>query len=317
MLTVDFARLDVRPGMRVLDAGCGQGRHSLEVLRRGALVASLDLLVHDLRYTRYLLRSLCNEQARQASPETRPLAAQAHAALSGPAPAFAQLLQRLELSTGDPQPVSAPPSTRAEGGIAPGVEALAPAGVATRAPTSASTGLVPGNAAQTADPFLTLRGNTLALPFADACFDRVLCSEVLEHVSDPGAAAAELARVLKPGGLLAASVPTPFTEWVYWFGSDDYFNSPGGHVRIFTPGKLFRLLAQHGLTVVDVHFEHAFHSLYWWVRCVFGLHDEQHPAIRHFKRVLTHAMFSRPLTRAEHWANWIWPKSMVVYARKG
>ena len=42
MLTVDFARLGVRPGERVLDLGCGAGRHAFEVLRRGAHVVALD-----------------------------------------------------------------------------------------------------------------------------------------------------------------------------------------------------------------------------------------------------------------------------------
>jgi hypothetical protein len=51
---------------------------------------------------------------------------------------------------------------------------------------------------------------------------------------------------------------------------------------------------------------------------VFGLHDEGHFAIRHFRRVLTHALFSPALTRAERTLNWVLPKSMVVYAlRRG
>ncbi|HUR04835.1 MAG TPA: class I SAM-dependent methyltransferase [Nonomuraea sp.] len=43
MLTVDFARLPVGPGVRVLDLGCGGGRHAFEVLRRGADVVAFDM----------------------------------------------------------------------------------------------------------------------------------------------------------------------------------------------------------------------------------------------------------------------------------
>jgi demethylmenaquinone methyltransferase/2-methoxy-6-polyprenyl-1,4-benzoquinol methylase len=39
-----------------------------------------------------------------------------------------------------------------------------------------------------------------AIPFPDAFFDHVLCTEVLEHAEDPSALVAEMLRVLRPGG---------------------------------------------------------------------------------------------------------------------
>ena len=42
MITIDFERLGVRPGDRVLDMGCGAGRHAFEMYRRGADVVALD-----------------------------------------------------------------------------------------------------------------------------------------------------------------------------------------------------------------------------------------------------------------------------------
>jgi len=42
VLTVDFDRLGLRPGERVLDLGCGAGRHAFEMYRRGADVIAFD-----------------------------------------------------------------------------------------------------------------------------------------------------------------------------------------------------------------------------------------------------------------------------------
>jgi ubiquinone/menaquinone biosynthesis C-methylase UbiE len=56
----------------------------------------------------------------------------------------------------------------------------------------------------------------------DATFDGVVCSSVLEYVSDPRAALVELWRLLKPNGLLLVSVPNahPIARWptltIYW-----------------------------------------------------------------------------------------------------
>ncbi|CAG1023244.1 Sarcosine/dimethylglycine N-methyltransferase [Methylococcales bacterium] len=47
----------------------------------------------------------------------------------------------------------------------------------------------------------------VSIPVADAEFDVVLCTEVLEHVPDPVAAITELTRVLKPGGRLLLTAP--------------------------------------------------------------------------------------------------------------
>ena len=52
--------------------------------------------------------------------------------------------------------------------------------------------------------FQGVRGNLLELPFPDAAFDIVVCSWALETVSEPVRAAAELKRVLAPGGLLCS-----------------------------------------------------------------------------------------------------------------
>lgn len=49
------------------------------------------------------------------------------------------------------------------------------------------------------------RASLEQLPFGDGEFDLLLCTQVIEHVPDPGRAVAELARVLRPGGTLVIS----------------------------------------------------------------------------------------------------------------
>ncbi len=52
-----------------------------------------------------------------------------------------------------------------------------------------------------------LRADIVALPFESRSFDRIIASEILEHIPDDNKALAELFRVLKPGGKMLLSVP--------------------------------------------------------------------------------------------------------------
>jgi SAM-dependent methyltransferase len=58
MLTADFDRLGVREGTRVLDMGCGGGRHAFEAWRRGATVVALDYSEAELKEVRAVLGAM-------------------------------------------------------------------------------------------------------------------------------------------------------------------------------------------------------------------------------------------------------------------
>jgi precorrin-6B methylase 2 len=48
MLTVDFDRLNIGPDTKVIDVGCGAGRHSFEAYRRGADIIAFDQDITEL-----------------------------------------------------------------------------------------------------------------------------------------------------------------------------------------------------------------------------------------------------------------------------
>ena len=72
-----------------------------------------------------------------------------------------------------------------------------------------------------------LEANLEALPFDSRTFDAVVLGEVLEHVRDDVAGLREVARVLKPGGIVAISVPAHPT----WFSDSDRW---AGHYRRYS-----------------------------------------------------------------------------------
>jgi SAM-dependent methyltransferase len=163
----------------------------------------------------------------------------------------------------------------------------------------------------------TTQGDTFHLPFRDATFDRIICSEVMEHVHDYRSAARELARVTKPGGRVAITIPTATSENLYLRLGDEYFESPGGHIRIFQPRELALGLAAAGLSTTGVGFAHGLHTPYWALRSVVHLPDADESAlVRAYRRFLIRATTSKLLDRVERALNYVCPKSLILYAEK-
>jgi len=235
MLTVDFRYFPVGAGDRLLDLGCGGGRHAFEAFRRGADVTALDTDTGELSAVAGMLAAM-----------------------------------------------------RAEGETPPGARAR------------------------------VVGGDATAMPFGNEVFSRVIAAEVLEHVPGDGRALREIARVLRPGGLAAVTVPAWFPERICWRLSREYHEVPGGHVRIYTRPELEAKLRQAGLAVGGHHYAHGLHSPYWWLKCAVGVDDDTHPLARAYHRLLVWDIMKRPaLTRhAERALNPLIGKSLVVYARK-
>lgn len=161
-------------------------------------------------------------------------------------------------------------------------------------------------------------GNALDLPFGDASFDRVIAAEVLEHIPDDCRAITELARVLRPGGTMAVTVPRWYPELVNWVLSDQYHLVPGGHLRIYRRAELARKLQGAGLVPYAGHHAHALHSPYWWLKCAVGVKRDDHPLVRTYHRLLVWDITNAPaVTRLTEAAlNPVLGKSLVLYLRK-
>jgi SAM-dependent methyltransferase len=232
VLTVDFRRFPIESGDRVLDLGCGFGRHAFEAYRRGAHVVAVD-------------RS--PEEVEQVTAMFRAMAAAGEAS--------AELTAR------------------------------------------------------------AVRADLLSLPFPDGAFDVVMASEVLEHIPDDAQAMAEIARVVRPGGKVAVTVPRFWPERVCWALSREYHDVAGGHVRIYRGTELEDRLRTAGLEPSGSHHAHALHSPYWWLNCALG--KESLPS-RAYHQVLVWDIMKKPwLTRATEQAlNPVLGKSLVVYADK-
>jgi SAM-dependent methyltransferase len=239
MLTVDYDRLGLRAGERLLDLGCGFGRHAYAALRRGASVVACDLGLAELKEIQAV---------------------------------YAAMGQADEL----PDEVAC----------------------------------------------LSVNGDATRLPFPDASFDRVIASEVLEHIGADLDAFAELARVLRPGGTLAVTVPAFLAERICWALSDEY-HAPavaGGHVRIYTVAELRSKMTTVGLDPYDTSRTHALHAPYWWLRCAVGPNRpiDDNPIVSAYHRLLVWDLVKAPaVTRvAERALDPLIAKSVVVYARK-
>ena len=103
----------------------------------------------------------------------------------------------------------------------------------------------------TPHPGLSALSGAESLPFADASFDTVLATEVLEHVTDLGRTVDEICRVLAPGGCVIVTVPYFYPTHEPPHGLKGEFTRRGLVIDDLTAkGGLVTLLANVGVTAV-------------------------------------------------------------------
>jgi SAM-dependent methyltransferase len=234
VVNVDYSRLfRIRSGERVLDVGCGNGRHTIEAGHWDCSIVALDLDREELRRARYMFAA------------------------------------------------------------------------------DRDAGVLRGRAE-------FARSDAEHLPFRDCAFDKIIATEVLEHVFDDERAMRELFRVLRPGGEVAVSCPHHRAERLFWAMSWEYWHSPGGHVRIYGEGELRTRLERAGFRMGAERGRHAYQSIYWFLRCLFGKDNPDFLVTRSFWRFIGwNLRRQHPFFEAiEATLDRVVPKDFVLYGRK-
>jgi len=235
MITIDFKKLDIHPDDRILDIGCGEGRHTIKACRQNkTMCVGAD----------FGFKNLIETQKKIA---------------------FHQALNDLSCKSID---LSCMDVTR--------------------------------------------------LPFKDNSFDSVICSEVLEHIPNDAGAMSELVRILKPGKILAVSVPRFWPEKICWLLSDEYFNANMGHVRIYKKTALIAAVESFGVTHFSTHYAHSIHAPFWWLKCFVGPDRTDSNLVNLYHRLLVWDLMKKPKLTAfiDQCLNPVLGKSLVLYFKK-
>lgn len=122
-------------------------------------------------------------------------------------------------------------------------------------------------------------GNPLPLPSNLA--NKIVCTEVFEHVDDPQAAIRELFRVGKPGATYMLSVPGQLSEEILKeLAPAACFEKPN-HIRVFSTEDFRRLVENAGLEVISHEFigfyGAVWHALIW--KCGADYDTGTHPVL--------------------------------------
>ena len=144
------------------------------------------------------------------------------------------------------------------------------------------------------------QGSLTSIPFEDETFDACLCTEVVEHIEEDNLAISELARVLKPGGFLLISVPTPPAPY------------DPAHVREgYTLEELSQLLTKNGFIIKNNAY--CFHIL---MRILYKLWQWQFTVIGRGKKSWMPRFILRGVGYADKYCRLGKPWDLVIMAQK-
>ncbi|GAB5450753.1 MAG: class I SAM-dependent methyltransferase [Halioglobus sp.] len=121
---------------------------------------------------------------------------------------------------------------------------------------------------------------------ADETADKIVCTEVLEHVDDPDSVMTEMVRVGKRGALYLLTVPHDAGESVMQdTAPDQYFQKPN-HIRIFTQQDFESLVEKAGLELVRYEKMGAFWTLFFAIFWATGADFVQpkNPALKNWSK---------------------------------
>lgn len=115
------------------------------------------------------------------------------------------------------------------------------------------------------------QGDLLDGRFPENHFDMVTLWDVLEHTFNPLAIMCEVGRILRPGGLVAFSIPDPTSLWAQRFGPAWIGYDTPRHLYLFHGHSLHLLLEQAGFHLIEEsHFLETYHTwvagFYTWLK---------------------------------------------------
>lgn len=110
--------------------------------------------------------------------------------------------------------------------------------------------------------------NGMTLPFADSTFNVIVTRYALHHFPDIKAAFREISRVLKPGGQLFVSDPTPNPNDKKGFADAFMQLKPDGHIKFYTEDEFLVLAGE-----VSLEWESSFMTEIRFPRKTDGNYD--------------------------------------------